>query len=619
MTASSAPGRGLRLRVRHTMRLGRALRLVWEGAPGWALANLGIVVLLGLVPLLLLYIVKLIVDDVAAATTTAGGVEFSRIGYLIALAALVSLLGTGLRIAGNFVGEVQGRLVTDHVLGILYAKAVSVDLAHHEDPAYQDRLHRTQREAPYRPAAVLHTLTGIVQGAAMAVGVVVLLAAVHWLLALALFLAVLPGTWVRLRFTNQNYAWLQRRAHSERQSNYTGALLADQAHAKELRVLGLGPLLLDRFREIRTRLRTEQLSLVRSRSIGEIATHGAATIVVFGSLAYFAHLTLVGVLSIGSLVMYFQAVQRGQSAMQDVLGGAASLYEHNLFLSNLDEFLALESRVVSPAEPVPVPSMTTRGLLVDDVSFTYPFANRPALRGVSLEVNPGEMVAIVGANGSGKTTLIKLLCRLYDPDEGGITCDATDLRRFDPEEWRRNIAVVFQDFARYSMPVSDNIWFGDVHRPKQPSGMADAARAAGLERTVRRFQDGYDTMLGRSFQGGVELSGGEWQKVALARAFYSGAQLLVLDEPSSSLDAHAEAELFSQIRRHTENRAVVVVSHRFSTVRMADRIYVLDEGRVKEAGTHDELMLLQGTYAHLFEVQAAMYRHAEPKEVHAVA
>jgi ATP-binding cassette, subfamily B, bacterial len=619
MTAASASGSGLWPRIRRTVRLGRALRLVWEGAPGWALANLGIVVLLGLVPLLLLYIVKLIVDDVAAATTAAGAVEFSRIGYLIALAALVSLLGTGLRIAGRYVGEVQGGLVTDHVLGIMYAKAASVDLAHHEDPAYQDRLHRTQREAPYRPAAVLHTLTGIVQGAAMAVGVVALLAALHWLLALALFVAILPGMWVRLRFTNQNFAWLQRRAHSERQSNYTGALLADQTHAKELRVLGLGPLLLDRFRELRRQLRLEQLSLVRSRSIGEIATQGAAAVVVFGSFAYFAHLTLVGVLSIGSLVMYFQAVQRGQSALQDVMGGAASLYEHNLFLSNLDEFLALEPRITSPREPTPVPAMTTRGLRVDDVSFTYPFGNRAALREISLEVNPGEMVAIVGANGSGKTTLIKLLCRLYDPDAGAIAFGGIGLRQFDPAAWRRNIAVVFQDFARYSMPVSDNIWFGNVHRPGDLSGMANAARVAGLDTLVRRLDQGYDTMLGRSFQGGVELSGGEWQKVALARAFYSDAQLLVLDEPSSSLDAHAEAELFSQIRRHTVNRAVVVVSHRFSTVRMADRIYVLDDGRVKESGTHDDLMLLDGTYAHLFEAQAAMYRDGQRKEAHAFA
>jgi ATP-binding cassette subfamily B protein len=293
--------------------------------------------------------------------------------------------------------------------------------------------------------------------------------------------------------------------------------------------------------------------------------------------------------------------------LQSLFTSLGGLYEDNLFVSNLGEFLDIEDRVVAPPNPRPVPDPIREGIEFRSVTFRYPLGARPVLRNVDLSVRPGEMIALVGSNGSGKTTLVKLLCRLYDPDEGSITLDGNDLRRLDPRAYRRRIGVVFQDYARYNLSAIDNIGFGNAARHGDRTRIRVAARMAGVEGVLEGLPKGFDTVLGRLFPEGEELSVGEWQKVALARAFFSDADLLVVDEPTSALDAEAEAEVFRSIRDLIRDRAAVVVSHRFSTVRMADRIYVLDVGEVVESGTHDELMARRGRYARLFNVQAAPY------------
>jgi ATP-binding cassette, subfamily B, bacterial len=601
-----SPTAGLLERLRGALRLGRALRLVWSSAPGWTVVSAILVALQGIIPLALLYLTKLIIDEVAAgvgADDLTGA--FQGVALLIAIAAGVTLLSVILKILGGLVSEILAHMVTDHTLNVVYGKSVELDYSFFEDPAYQDSLHRTQAEAPSRPTAVLNALLGIGQSGVTALGVIVLLVAVHWMLAAALFLALLPGVWVRMRFANRTYAWSRRRAALERRAGYFGILLSHAHFAKDIRTAGLGPLFVERFRDLRAILRKERLRLSRSRSLGDIATQAVASVVVFGAFAFLAFQTLIGALTLGALVMYFQAVQKGQSILQDLLSGVAGLYEHNLFLENLDQFMELEPQVVAPERPTPVPSPIRSGLVLDRVSFGYPGTGRQVLHEVSLEVRPGEMVALIGANGSGKTTLIKLLCRLYDPDGGAITLDGVDLRQFRPEELRRHTSVVFQDFVRYAFSVRDNLWFGRVHAPIDVPALEAAVYDAGFANVVKRMPYGYDTTLGPMFERNAELSGGEWQKLTLARAFYSDAQILILDEPSSALDARAEVDLFNHIRRHATDRAAVVISHRFSTVRMADRIYVLDDGRIVEGGTHDELMAVGGIYAHLFEIQAA--------------
>ena len=333
-----------------------------------------------------------------------------------------------------------------------------------------------------------------------------------------------------------------------------------------------------------------------------------AALAVFAAFAYIAWETFQGGLSIGDLVMYFVAVQRGQSQMQTLFAGLGSLYEDNLFLARLEGFMEVEPEVVAPQDPKPVPRPIKYGIRFEGVSFRYPASSRPLLDGIDLEINTGEVVALVGANGAGKTTIVKLLCRLYDPIGGRITIDGIDLREFRPEELRREISVVFQDFFKYFLPARDNIWFGDVDRPREGPEIGEAARMAGADAFVRNLRHGYDTDLGRLWDEGEELSTGEWQKIALARGFFREAQLLVVDEPTSALDAVAEAELFQTLHRLVGGRATLLISHRFSTVRMADRIYVMDGGRILESGTHEELLSQNGKYAHLYLLQAAPYR-----------
>jgi ATP-binding cassette subfamily B protein len=420
--------------------------------------------------------------------------------------------------------------------------------------------------------------------------------------------AAVPDVLVRARYAGRSYRWQRRRTAAERQALYLSRLLTAGEHAKEVRLLDLGPLIMGRFRDLRRLLLQEKLTMARQRSAIELVTQVGATLAVFGSYAYIAYQTVQSAITLGDLVMYFQAFQRGQSALNQMMSGLAALYEDNLFLANVMEFLALEPRVPEPADPVPVPEPMKVGIELEGVSFRYPGSRENALREISLTIRPGEHIALVGANGSGKTTLIKLLCRLYDPTEGRISLDGADLSGFETGALRRQISVIFQDYARYHLTARENIWFGDTTHQAENGRVVAAAELSGADEVIARLPRGYDTVLGKQFQDGAELSIGEWQKVALARAFMREAQIIVLDEPTSSLDAQAEYEVFRKFRQLARGRTAVLISHRFSTVRMADRIYVLDGGRIVESGTHDELVRLGGTYARLFQLQASSYR-----------
>lgn len=599
--------RSLANRVRRHVRLGRALKLVTTAAPGWTAVSVGLLLVQAALPLAALYLMKLVVDAVTASVAGDPSGGFGRVLLLIAIAGGIALATAVARTLAGLASEAQGHLVTDHVLEELHRKSLEVDLSYYEDPKYFDTLHRAQLEGPFRPKRILGNLLTMGQSSATIVGIIVLLAAVHWLLAGLLFLAVIPALIVRIRFANETYRWQVDRAGVQRKANYVQWLLTGQQHAKEVRLYDLGPFLDDWFRRLRAQLRGERIALSRRRSQAEVLTHIVVSAVVFGSYAFIAYLTVQGQLTIGDLVMYFGAVQRGQSLLQSVFSAVAGLYEDNLFVGMLDEFFSLEPIVGAPEHPKPVPDPIHSGFNLDEVGFRYPTSDRDLLHDVSLDVAPGEMVALIGANGSGKTTLVKLLCRFYDPDAGTVKLDGVDVRDMDPREYRRRIAVVFQDFSRYQMSARQNIRLGAIDREAARGSVETAARRAGADAVIDGLPRGYDTMLGTWIEKGEELSLGEWQKIALARAFYSDAELLVLDEPTSALDAAAEARVFEELRNVARDRAVLVISHRFSTVRMADRIYVMDKGRMIEVGDHESLMSLGGTYAHLFEAQAAAY------------
>ncbi len=598
-----------RLRPQDVLRLGRALKLVWSVAPGWMSASACLTVLQGAMPVAAVWLMKLIVDAVAEGISGADrGDAFGHVAFLIAMAGVVGLVSVLLRSAQTVVDEGLGHVVTDHVTDLIHAQSVAVDLEYYENPAYQDTLFRVQQEAPYRPTSIVKHLTTTGQALVSLVGMAAFLLTLHWAVGLVVIAAAIPAGVVRFYFSGKLYSWKRRRAAVERQASYAHWLLTDSQHAKEIRLFGLGAHLRTWYTELRRRLRGELLGLAGRRSTAEALAGAGAIVLTFGAFAFIAWRAVRGVISVGEMVAYYQAFQSSLSSLQSVLQGFAALYEDSLFMSYYDEFMALEPKVQPPADPKPVPPRITEGIAFEDLTFRYPGTERTALSGVSLTVRPGEVTALVGPNGSGKTTLVKLMCRLYDPTSGRVTLDGVDLRDFDVTALRRQMSVIFQDFAHYQLTARENIRLGNILLGQNAPAIESAARDAGAHETINELRHGYDTVLGRWFDEGEELSVGEWQKVALARAFVRDAQILVCDEPTSSLDPQAEWHVFQHIKELAQGRAVVLISHRFSTVRNADHIHLFDQGRMIESGTHEELMALEGRYARMYRVQAQAYQ-----------
>jgi len=592
-----------------TLRLKSAVSLVWQCAPGWTVTHLMLLALQGALPLLSLYLMKLVVDRVTSSLVVADKViAFRQIAILIGIMGVVTLFSALCRSIAGLVRETQAQIVTDHVFDILHSKSIMVDLECYENPKYYDTLHLAQQEAPYRPTRIVNGLAQVSQCGISLLLMTWLLFSFHWSVAVILIVAAIPGALVRLKYSGKLFSWQRKRTPTERQASYFNCLLTRDIHAKEIRLFGLGALFLRRFHDLRQQLRLERLEIVSKRSIAELVTQISTTLAVFSSYAFIAYRTVQGVITLGDLVMYYQAFQRGQGFLQEMLSSLAGLYEDNLFLSDLFIFLDLKPKVLEPHRPKSVPKLIQAGIVFDHVSFQYPTGSSEVLKDISLTIRPGEHVALVGENGAGKTSLIKLLCRLYDPSEGVITLDGLDLRQFLTSELRREISVIFQDYARYNLTARENIWFGDITSPLDSERITTAARHSGIDDVITTLPLGYDTTLGKWFEDGEELSIGEWQKVALARACLRDSGIIVLDEPTSSLDPKSEDEFLEKFRSLAEGKMAVIISHRLSTVTLADCIYFLKDGRIVESGTHRELMGLGGEYFQLFEVQAKHYR-----------
>ena len=593
-------------KIRNALRIDRAFLLVWKASRNWTLLSILLTLIQGVIPLLTLYVLKLLVDTVTLAIGSDDHSEGIRQAvYLILATAAIAILQAGLRQFGGYVAEAQAAEVTDYVAGRIHEKSIGLDLSYYENPRYYDTLHRAQQEGPHRPTKIVNGLTQTLQSGVSLATMAGLLFVFHWGVGILLFVSTIPGLLVQVIHARRRFDWQKERTPLERRASYLGSVLTVEHFAKEIRLFDLGAFFSASYDTLRTLLRREKLSLSRKRSVADFLAQAFAAAVLTACLLIITLRAIHGAITIGDMVMYYQALQRGIGYLKDLLTNVASLYEDNMFVAYFFEFLDIENEVEDPPAPATIPAASTQGITLEHVCFRYPGERDAILKDISLTIGPGEVVALVGANGAGKSTLVKILCRLYDPHEGRITMEGIDLRDLSLKDLRRQISVVFQDFARYFLTVAENIRLGDIETPRGSVKIREAAVRAGADPFIRKLPHGYDTTLGRWFLDGEELSLGEWQKLVLARAFLRESQLIILDEPTSSMDVNTEYHLYTKFRELIAGRSALLISHRFSTVRMADRIYVIEGGRIAEEGTHGELMARRGIYSDLYTKQAA--------------
>jgi ATP-binding cassette subfamily B protein len=586
----------------------KAIALIWRATPRLAAANLFLTVLQGALPAVALYFSKVIVDGVVTAVQVHNRTETTHVLFMVSLWFGVQLFSSLIQTVNQFINSQQNDLISNFVTLRLMEKANTLDLSFFENAQFYDKLENARREASYRPAQMVTQLSGLLRSTVTLVAVMGVLASLSWWLVLMVVAISVPSLIYQAKYSGHFFALLSGRAPDQRRLNYLGHLLTTDTPVKELRIFGLHQTLLERYREIFERFYRENRSLNLKRTTSQFALGAIGTVFAGLTYAYVVVQTVAGRLTIGELTLYYQAFQQSQSQLGAILFSIGSTYESALFLSNLFDFLAFAPELPVPAHPRPLPKRIERGIVLENVSFQYPGTTVKVLNDVSFAIGPGDTIALVGANGAGKTTLVKLLSRLYDPTTGRITIDGIDLRDFAPEELRSRIGVIFQDYVRYQFTAGENIGFGRVEALADEERIARSAADAGADAVIATLPQGYATPLGRWFQDGHELSIGQWQKVAIARAFMRDADLLILDEPTSSLDVRSEFEVFRAFRELTRGKMAVIISHRFGTVRMADRIIVVEEGRVIENGSHDQLVARGGRYAELFDMQAASYR-----------
>ncbi len=511
----------------------------------------------------------------------------------------------------------QIRTLAEHVLNsklnlhinvLIIRKALALDLSYFEDADFYDKLQNARREADWRALRIVTQTFGLLQGTITLLSFALLLIRFSPWLTVILFGATIPSFIAQNKYARLNFRMLSWRAPERRKMTYFEHLLTVDSYVKEIKLFGVGEPMLARYRDLFLKFFQEDESLARRRSAASIGWGVLATLSYYFSYAWIIFRTVGRTITLGDMTMYLSVFRQSQGAFQAIFSGLSELYENSLFMSNLYSFLALEPQMASPTDPQPMPDTIRQGIEFRNVSFRYVGRKEWALRDVNLTLRPGEKLALVGANGAGKTTLIKLLTRLYDPTEGQILLDGVDLREYSLAEWRQKIGVIFQDFVRYHLSANENVGLGQWEAMEDQARIKVAAEKGGAHAVLEGLPDGYNTVLGKWFKDGHELSGGEWQKVALSRAFMRDAEILVLDEPTAALDAEQEYQIFQRFRQLTKDRIAVLISHRFSTVRMADRIAVIEDGTIAELGSHEELMQQGGTYAHLFNIQAQGYR-----------
>jgi ATP-binding cassette subfamily B protein len=582
------------------------LRLVWETSPPLVLASIGLRLLRALMPLAMLWVPKLIIDGVVQWVSHRSG-STTHIWNLVGLEFGLACLSDVLSRANSLCDSLLGDRFTNRVSVRLMQHATVLDLATFEDPVFYDKLERARRQTTGRMglmASILKIGQDMVSLITMSSALIVFS---PWLMVL-LIAAVIPAFLGENHYSKLAYSVLYRRTPQRRQLDYLRLLGASAQSAKEVKIFGLGGFLTKRYGAVAQSIEDENRGLAIRRAIAGTFLNFVATGGYYGAYLVVLARTLAGAITLGMFTFLTGAFSRSRGYIENMLSSFNDITEEAMYLKDLFDFFEIQPTVQSGGLAIPAPRPIRDGFEFQNVTFAYPGAAKPVVQDINFRLHAGEKVALIGQNGAGKTTLVKLLARLYDPTAGRILLDGVDLRDYDVEDLRREIGVIFQDYMRYDAIVRENIGFGKIEALADEQRIRGAATKSLAQSVIDKLTGGFDQMVGRRFEGGVDLSGGEWQKLAIARAYMRDAQLLILDEPTATLDARAEYEVFQRFSDLTRGRMAILISHRFSTVRMADRILVLADGKIQEQGTHHELLAVGGHYAELFELQAAGYR-----------
>jgi ATP-binding cassette subfamily B protein len=574
---------------------------VWRTRPLFAATSLLCRLLLAFLPVALLYVSKLLVDEVVAGANTPAIWRYLAIE--VALVLTTDLLGRLMGLCDSLLAD----LFTNQITLRLMRHAASLDLVTFEDPKFQDKLERARRQTTDR-LSMLFLVASLLQQALSLVAMSASVVAFSPLFFACLVVSLVPVFWSESHFAGLAYSLLFRWTPERRQIDYLRLLGASHTTAKEVKLFGLSGYLIDRADTLFQRFYAENRTLAIRRATVNYLWGLLPNVAYYASFVYILQQAIARVISVGDLIFLTRAFANCRALLSQIFQNLSRVAEQALYVRDLFDFFETQPALPVAAKPIPVPNPIREGFRFEDVHFAYPGSSKNVLDGISFHLAPGQKIALLGENGAGKTTLVKLLCRLYDPTEGRITLDGRDLRDYDPESLRREIGVIFQDFLKYDATAGDNIGFGRIDSLSDTPRIDQASEKSYADSVISQLPDGYQTMLGRRFEGGIELSQGQWQKVALARAYMRESQLLILDEPTAALDARAEFEVFERFANLTAGKSAVLISHRFSTVRMADLILVLEHGKILEQGSHGELLSKGTRYAELFELQAAGYR-----------
>ncbi len=580
------------------------LKLVWEAAPnamlGWAL----LLLIQGLLPGATVYLSKVLVDSLVAAT--AGGLTDAAIRSVaipVGLMAGVLVVSEFIKAGLTILRTVQSEYVQDHIRRLVHRKSIEADLAFHEQPDFHDKLHQARDNAASRPLTLLESSGSLIQSLITLITIAVIIVPYGIALPMALIVGALPAFYFLLKFNRQYHKWWERMTPLRRQAEYHDFLITQSYTAAELRLFNLGDYLQGLYHGFRRTLRKENIRLVKRQSFAQLLGGMVSLLVAAAVLAWMLMQTLEGKFTLGDLALFYQAFNRGQALARAGLTQIGQIYGNTLFLGNLFAFLSLEPTVKDPPQPLPIPTNPKSEIRLRDVSFRYPGTERWIFKNFNLTLPANQIVAIVGENGAGKSTLIKLLCRFYDPDSGAIELDGVDIRSYSLQEWRQLLTVMFQFPVTYQKTLEENIAIGDVYAAQDGDRIQRSLEAAGATEIVAKLPDGPQTQLGKWFSGGVELSGGEWQRVSLARAFLRQAPVVILDEPTSFMDSWAEHDWLDRFRQMAEGRTAIVITHRFTLAKRADVVFVMQGGEVVESGTHESLLEQGGLYEQSWRAQ----------------